>query len=348
MKLAARAPADDGLFMPAEWEPHERCWMQWPSRGSVWGEHLPHAYQAYANVARAISRFEPVAMICRPHEEAAARLACGRGIEIVPIEIDDSWARDTGPTFVIDGKGGVAGVHWQFNAWGNAYQGYEQDAEVGAAMLEQLGMRRYAGPMIFEGGSISVDGYGTLLTTEECLLSDNRNPGLTRQQIEERIALFLGISRIVWLDRGLEDDETSGHVDMIACFAGKGRVLLHMPEDRSDPNFARMQENRSRLEAARDAGGRKLEVIEVPQPRRNLRRSDGRRLCTSYINFYIANGGIVMPSFDDPNDEAAARIIGEAFADREVVQVPALDIAVGGGVIHCITQQQPKGAPLSR
>lgn len=370
MKSSQRTPADDGFFMPAEWEPHERCWMQWPARGDVWGERLPQAYQAYANVARAIARFEPVSMVCRPRDEAEARLACGRDIEVVPIEIDDSWARDSGPVFLTNGKGAVAGVHWRFNAWGNAYQGFENDARVGAAILDRLGVRRYDGPMIFEGGSICVDGYGTLLTTEECLLNDNRNPELTRQQIEERLALYLGVRRIIWLDRGLEDDETSGHVDMIACFAGEGRVLLHMPEDRADANFARMVENRRRLEEARDARGRKLEIVEVPQPKRDLRRSDGRvgaqsmnggsaagrvgaqstnggsaagrRLCTSYINFYIANGGIVMPGFDDPNDEVAARIVGAAFPDREIVQVPSLDIAAGGGVIHCITQQQPK------
>ncbi len=343
MKSTQRTPADDGFFMPAEWEPHERCWMQWPSRGDVWGERLPQAHFAYAEVARAISRFEPVSMVCRPRDEAEVRFACGRGIEVVPIEIDDSWARDSGPVFLIDGKGSAAGVHWRFNAWGNAYQGFENDARVGGAVLERLGMRRYDGPMILEGGSICADGYGTLLTTEECLFNENRNPELTRQQIEERLALYLGIRRIVWLDQGLEDDETGGHVDMVACFAGPGRVLLHMPEDRSDPNFMRMRENRLRLEAARDAGGKKLEVIELPQPKHQFRRGDGRRLTTSYVNFYIANGGIVMPGFDDPHDEAAARIVAEIFPDREVVQVPALDIAAGGGVIHCITQQQPKG-----
>jgi agmatine deiminase len=346
MKLANRTPADDGLFMPAEWEPHARCWMQWPSRADVWGEQLPQAYAAYAQVARAISRFEPVSMVCRPADEAQARLACGRDIEIVPIEIDDSWARDSGPIFLADGKGGVAGVHWRFNAWGNAYQGYENDRKVGGAILEHLGVRRYEGPMILEGGSICADGYGTLLTTEECLFNDNRNPELTRQQIEERIALYLGVRRIIWLDQGLEDDETGGHVDMIACFAGPGRVLLHMPEDRSDINFMRMRENRLRLEAARDARGQRLEVIEMPQPKISRKRPDGRRLSTSYVNFYIANGGIVMPGFDDPNDAAAREIVAEAFPDREVVQVPSLAIAAGGGVIHCITQQQPKGQPL--
>ncbi|ABS64412.1 Agmatine deiminase [Parvibaculum lavamentivorans DS-1] len=341
-----RTPADEGLFMPAEWEPHERCWMQWPCRTEVWGERLPQAYAAYAQVARAISSFEPVSMVCKPEDEAQVRLACGRNVETVALPIDDSWARDSGPIFVIDGKGHVAGTHWRFNAWGNAYHNYDADAAVGGVILERLGMRKYQGGMVFEGGSISVDGYGTLLTTEECLLNDNRNPGLTRQQIEEALALNLGVARIIWLDQGLEDDETSGHVDMVASFAGAGRVLLHMPEDKSDPNYARMQENRARLEAVRDARGQKLEVIEIPQPKRNLKREDGRRLCTSYVNAYIANGGVVMPTYEDPNDQKAAAVMAEAFPGRKIVSVPALEIARGGGSIHCITQQQPKGQAL--
>ncbi|MES1991248.1 MAG: agmatine deiminase family protein [Pseudomonadota bacterium] len=346
MRSSVRTPADDGMFMPAEWEPHARCWMQWPSRGEVWGEQLPQAYMAYAQVARAISQFEPVSMVCRPADEAQAQLACGRGVEIVPFEIDDSWARDSGPTFLIDGKGHTAGVHWRFNAWGNSYWPHDNDGKVGGLILDRVKTKKYEGPMVLEGGSICADGYGTLLTTEECLLNENRNPELTRQQIEERLALHLGVRRIIWLDRGLEDDETDGHVDMICCFAGPGRVLLHMPEDRSDLNWVRMQDNRKRLEAAKDARGNKLDIIEVPQPKRNLTRDDGRRLSTSYVNFYIANGGIVMPSFDDPNDEVARKIVADAFPDRKVVQVPALDIAAGGGVIHCITQQQPVGTSL--
>jgi agmatine deiminase len=346
MKLDTRLPADDALFMPAEWEPHARCWMQWPSREEVWGQRLPEAYMAYANVARAIAAFEPVSMVCRVADEAQAELACGKSIEIVPIEIDDSWSRDSGPIFVSDGQGRVAGVHWRFNAWGNTYQGFENDAKLGGEILQRLNMHRYEGPMVFEGGSISVDGHGTLLTTEECLLNENRNPELSRQQIEERLALSLGIRRIIWLDQGLEDDETDGHVDMIASFAAPGRVLLHMPDDKRDPNYFRMQENRKRLEAAKDARGAKLEIIEMPQPRHQLRREDGRRLCTSYVNSYIANGAVIMPTFDDPNDDVAARIMAEAFPGRDIVPVPALEIANGGGCIHCITQQQPLGDAL--
>lgn len=346
MQNTSKAPVDDGLFMPAEWEPHERCWMQWPCREEAWGERLMQVYGAYAAVARAIRQFEPVTIVCRPEDEAQAKLACGREIDILPIKIDDSWARDSGPIFVTNGKGGVAGVHWRFNAWGNQYHGYANDQKVGGEILKHLKMRTYQGPMILEGGSISVDGYGTLLTTEECLLNENRNPELSRQQIEERLALYLGVRRIIWLDRGLEDDETDGHVDMIACFAGAGSVLLNMPQDKRDANFARMQDNRMRLEMARDAQGQKLDIIEVPQPAHQFRRPDGRRLCTSYLNFYIANSGIVMPTYDDPNDGKAVEIVASAFPDRVVVPVPAMEIAQGGGSIHCITQQQPAGVAL--
>mgnify|MGYP003667624821 FL=1 len=339
----SRTPVDDGFFMPAEWEPHERCWMQWPSRSEVWNDRLPQVHAAYAQVARAIAPFEPVSMVCRPEEETEARLACGRDVELVALLIDDSWARDTGPIFVTDGKGRVAGTHWRFNGWGNTYHNYENDAAVGGLILDRLGLKSYSGNMVLEGGAISADGYGTLLTTEECLLNDNRNPELNQQQIEEILALTLGVARIIWLEKGLEDDETSGHVDMIACFAGEGRVLLHMPENKSDPNHARMQDNKLRLAAAKDARGQKLEVIEIPQPKRNLRRSDGRRLCTSYVNSYIANGAVIMPTYDDPNDDVAAAILADVFPERRIVPVPALDIAQGGGAVHCITQQQPKG-----
>lgn len=346
MQSSSKAPVDDGFFMPAEWEPHARCWMQWPSRSEVWTDRLVQVYAAYASVARAICQFEPVTIVCNPEDEAQARLVCGRDIDLLPLKIDDSWARDSGPIFVTNADHQVAGVHWGFNAWGNSYHGYGNDQKVGGEILKSLGMRRYEGPMVLEGGSINVDGYGTMLTTEECLLNENRNPELTRQQLEERLALNLGVRRIIWLEQGLEDDETDGHVDMIACFASPGRVLLGMPEDKRDPNYMRMQDNKKRLEAARDARGQKLEIIEMPMPAHQFLRPDGRRLCTSYLNFYIANGGIVMPTYDDPNDGKAAEMLAEIFSDRQVVPVPAMEIANGGGSIHCITQQQPEGTVL--
>jgi len=342
-----RCPVRDGLYMPAEWSDHARTWMAWPCRLEPWGsgEGLLRAQVSVARVARAISGFEKVAMAVRPHEIDEARLAIGKGIEIVSVELDDSWARDTGPIFVTDGRGGVAGVHWRFNAWGNKYKPHEFDAEFGGLVIDALDMRRYDGPMVLEGGSIAVDGEGTLITTEQCLLNANRNPNLSKQQIEERLALYLGVTKIIWLGEGLEDDETDGHVDNIACFAGPGRVMVYKPRSPNDLNGRVMADNIARLKSARDARGRPLEIIELPEPEPQ-ERHDGRRLDMSYINFYYTNFGIVMPSFDDACDADALRIMEKSFPDRRIVQVPTLDIVQGGGGIHCITQQQPAGNAL--
>ena len=333
--------------MPAEWEPHARCWMAWPCRLEPWGsaEGMLRARLGHAAVARAISGFEKVTVAVHPRDADEARLMLGRGLEMLEVEIDDSWARDNGPIFVSDGRDGVAGVHWRFNAWGNKYNGIENDVAFGRRVLDTLDMRRYDGPMVLEGGSVCVDGQGTLITTEQCLLNANRNPSLTRQQIEERLALFLGVTKVIWLGEGLEDDETDGHVDNIACFAGLGRVLVYGAREKGGLNERVMRDNIARLKAARDAQGRALEIIELPEPARR-ERHDGRRLDMSYINFYFASYGIVMPSFDDPMDGVALEIMEKAFPDRRIVQVPALDIVEGGGGIHCITQQQPAGRAL--
>jgi agmatine deiminase len=342
-----RCPVRDGLYMPAEWEPHARCWMAWPCRPEPWGtaDNLMRARLGHAAVARAISGFEKVTMAVRPQDVDEARLALGKGIEIFEVPLDDSWTRDIGPLFVVDGNDGVAGVDWRFNAWGNKYPGYEADNAFAARVLDALDMRVYEGPMVLEGGSICLDGRGTLITTEQCLLNPNRNPSLTRQQIEERLALYLGVTKVVWLGEGLEDDETDGHVDNIACFAGPGRVMVYAPREKGGLNDRVMRDNVARLKAARDAQGRAFEIIEVPEPARR-ERHDGRRLDMSYINFTFANYGIVMPSFDDEIDAVAAEVMTKTFPDRRIVQVGALDIVEGGGGIHCITQQQPAGRPL--
>ncbi|HAH09831.1 MAG TPA: agmatine deiminase [Alphaproteobacteria bacterium] len=341
-------PLRDGLAMPAEWGMHDRTWMQWPCRLEPWGgeEGLIRARVGYGKVARAISGFEKVVMVVRPQDAAEAQLTLGRGIPLFEAEIDDSWARDSGPIFVTDGEGGVAGVHWRFNAWGNKYQGYAGDAALGGRVIDALAMRKYAGPMVLEGGSIAVDGRGLLMTTEQCLLNPNRNPALSQQQIEERLALFVGVTKVLWLGEGLEDDETDGHIDNLAAFAPGGKALVHSAPPSDFYNYRVSQDAIRRLSAARTAEGEPLEIIEVPQPQVIRRRADGRRLDASYINFYCANYGIVMPSFDDPMDEKARDILASAFPSHRVVQVPALDIVEGGGGIHCITQQQPAGQPL--
>lgn len=333
-------PAADGFRMPAEWERHSRCWMAWPCRPETFLCGIDAARAAYAEVAQTISQFEPVTMVCNPADAAEVSLACGPGVTVLPLPISDSWLRDTGPTFVVDGRGGLAGVHWRFNAWGGNYAGFEPDAAVGRHILDKVGAPAYQAPLVLEGGSFHVDGEGTLLTTEECLLNPNRNPNLDRRQIEELLRAYLGVREVVWLGRGYEQDETDGHVDEIACFARPGVVIALTTDDTGDPNYKIFQDNLDRLNGARDAAGRELEVVTVRQPAR--RDEQGRRLTLSYTNFYMANGAIVMPAFEDAADDEAFRTFRRVFPDREVIQIPAVDILRGGGGIHCITQQQPE------
>ncbi len=334
-------PADRGLFMPAEWHPHDRCWIAWPCRVETFGTRLEAAREAYSEVARAIAEFEPVTMIANSQDVTEVSLHCGPGVACLPMAHDDSWIRDNGPSFVIDGKGGIAGVDWRFNGWGIKEQPFDRDAAVAEAVLEHLDIARAAAPLVLEGGSIHVDGEGSVLTTEECLLNPNRNPDLGRDEIEALLCAYLGVRQVIWLGQGLEGDDTDGHVDKLACFVRPGVVLALTSDDPEDGNHAALQDNLVRLRAATDAKGRELEVIEMAQPAHG-EDDNGRRLGKSYVNFYIANGGVVMPSFEDGKDAAARDTVATCFPGREVRQVPVLDIVHGGGGIHCITQQQPK------
>lgn len=328
--------------MPAEWEPHQRTFMAWPCRGALWGSApaLARARHATAAVARAISGFEPVTMIARPEHVAAAGVACGAGITVSAHEIDDSWMRDTGPTFVRDGWGGLAGVQWRFNGWGGKYVPHDKDAAIAGVLLRDLGLACHKAALVAEGGALHTDGAGTLITTEQCLLNPNRNPGMSQTGIETVLKNMLGMRKVIWLQQGLSGDETDGHIDNVACFAAPGRVILQGCGDPADADFAIVADNRTRLKAARDARGMPLDIMELPAPR--ARRDErGARLTLSYVNFYLANGGLIMPAFDDPADEPARQLLAAAFPDRQLVQLPALDIVMGGGGIHCITQQMP-------
>ncbi len=337
------SPLRDGYAWPAEWAPHARTWMCWPCRIEAWGgpEQLLRAKQAFARVARAISTFEPVTMAVRPNDAAEAKLACAGKTGIFEVPLDDSWARDMGPTFLRGPGGGRAAVQWRFNAWGNKYQPYAEDAVLATRIARAAEARVYEAPLVCEGGAIHSDGAGTLITTEQCLLNANRNPNLTRQEIEERLALHTGARRIVWLGDGFSDDETDGHVDNIACFVAPGRVLVGMPASRAHPDFAPAREAVRRLTEARDAQGLRIETVEIEQPLTPRTDRNGRLLQSSYVNFYLPNGGVVMPSFGDPNDEKARAVIAACFPGRDVLQIDALDIVEGGGGIHCITQQEP-------
>jgi agmatine deiminase len=337
-------PARDGFSMPAEWAQHVRTWMCWPCRVEVWGgpDGLLRARQAFARVARAISTFEPVTMAARPEDVAEAKLACGGKAAIFPVALDDSWARDMGPTFLAGPDGARAGVAWQFNAWGNKYHPYTNDALLAGRILAEAHVAAYAAPLVCEGGAIHADGEGTLLATEQCLLNPNRNPNLTRQQIEERLALFTGARRIVWLGEGFSDDETDGHVDNIACFAAPGRVIVGVPASKAHRDYEPVMEAIRRLGEARDAAGRAFEIVGIAQPRKPRVDFRGRALQASYVNFTLPNGGVVMPGFDDPADEPARAVLADCFAGRDILQIDALDIVEGGGGIHCITQQEPQ------
>lgn len=330
------------LTMPAEWEPHQRTFMAWPCRNALWGNlpALERARLAYAAVARAITRFEPVTMIARPEHMAAAAAICGSGVTVIAHEIDDSWMRDTGPTFVRDGQGGLAGVQWRFNGWGGKYIPHDRDAVIATALLRDLWLACHAAPLFAEGGALHVDGAGTLITTEQCLLNPNRNPGMERTDVEEILKRKLGIRKVIWLEQGLSGDETDGHIDNVACFSAPGHVILQGCDDPGDANYHIAAENMSQLRTARDADGRSLEIVQLPAPRERL-DSRGERLTLSYVNFYLVNGGVIMPAFDDPADTPAQEQLAAIFPDRQVVQLPALDIVQGGGGIHCITQQMP-------
>ena len=326
--------------MPAEWTDHERCWMAWPCRREVWRGRIDAARRAYAAVARTIAAFEPVTMVARAEDAAAARTLCGDRVTIEGMEIDDSWMRDIGPTFVQDDAGRVAGVNWRFNAWGEKYDGYAHDAALAASLLDGLGVRRFDAPFVLEGGAINSDGDGTALTTESVLLNRNRGMANSRTEAEDLLCEWLGVEKVIWLPGGLANDETDGHVDNVACFAGPGRVLALCAPDAADPNHRRLAANLETLDAATDARGRRLEVGYLEQP--TFPDERGRPGMASYMNFYIANGAIVMPAFAVKEDEAAAATLRAAFPGREIVQVDARDIVRGGGGIHCITQQQPR------
>ncbi|MEV7507219.1 agmatine deiminase family protein [Streptomyces sp. NPDC091201] len=328
--------------MPAEWSPHEGCLMAWPTRVDLWGSVLADVKEEYAAVARAIAEFEPVTMVAPPGHGADARAHCGdeEAITVVELPLDDSWFRDSAPLFVLDGAGNRAGVDFRFNAWGRKHHPFDSDDRISGLLLDHLGIDRIASGMILEGGAVTVDGEGTLITTEQCLLHPNRNPGMSRDEIEAELKARLGVTKVVWLPYGgLLDTETDGHVDGVCAFAAPGTVVVSLPDDPDHPDHARMRANRAVLEATTDARGRRLEIIDVPQTA-FTDVADGT-IEVSYLNYYIANGGVVVPVAGLPQDEAALAVIASAHPGRKVVGVRALAIAFGGGGVHCITQQIP-------
>jgi agmatine deiminase len=315
--------------------------MAWPCRPELWGDQIGPAKEQYAGVANAVAAFEPLTMVCANQGDAAeARAALTADAEVVVLDIDDSWLRDSGPIFVVGEDGLRAGVHFGFNAWGRRFEPWDSDAAIGGVLVDRLGDRRYEAPFILEGGSVAVDGAGALLTTEQCLLHPNRNPQLGRAEIEQGLRDYLGADTIVWFGQGLlEDRDTDGHVDLIAAFTRPGQVLLQSLEP-GEPSAELMADNRSRAVAAG------LDVVDFPiLPSVEVA---GERTAVSHMNYYLCNGGLVAPVAGVASDGEALERLAASYPDHEVVGVPAEVIAYGGGGPHCITQQVPVSSRAPR
>jgi agmatine deiminase len=343
--------------------------MLWPERTSNWRLGGKPAQSAFAAVATAIATSEPVTVGVSRQQYVQARSMLPAAIRVVEMSSDDAWMRDVGPTFVVNRRGAVRGVDWMFNAWGGLSGGlyfpWDQDELVARKVVEIEGCDRYRAPLIMEGGAIHVDGEGTLLTTDECLTNPNRNPQLDKGQLEILLHEYLGVTQVIWLNRGVVDDETSGHIDNLCCFARPGEIVLTWTDNKRDPQYAISQEAFERLSRTEDARGRKLKVHKLHQPgplyrtqeetvgidaAENVKpRPAGERLAGSYVNFYIGNSAIVMPLLDRKYDKVAARQLQRIFPERRIIGVQSRELLLGGGNIHCITQQVPgKARPATK
>lgn len=370
-------PSDDGYRMPGEYEPHEGCLMIWPERPGSWIYGAKAAKKAFTKVASAIAKSEKIYLLSSKkcyseateymHSEIAFAKQKGislQKITILEMETNDAWARDIGPTFVKNEFDNIRAIDWQFNAWGGTYDGlyadWHADNMVASSFSDMLGITCYdASHFVLEGGSIHVDGDGTAMVTEACLLSPGRNPLLSKSEIETTLKRYLGVSKIIWLPHGIYQDETNEHIDNICAFVKPGEVLLAWCDDKSDPQYEYSKSCLDILEKTTDAHGRHLTIHKLPIPKNPIlltqeecdgfifeegedMRTTGERLAASYINFYISNRSIIVPQFDDEHDALAIKILAKVFPDREIIPIYARDIIVGGGNIHCITQQIPK------
>ena len=331
-------PRQAGFSMPAEWAPHKRTWMMWPSRDAVWDD-IAATRRDYAAVAHAIREFEPVTMAVRPQDHADARAMLDANIDLLETAIDDSWARDAGPVFVTHPDGSRAATTFRFNAWGGKYQPFNSDAAFGAVAAEMAGVRQFTSRLIAEGGGISVDGEGTVITTETCFPNPNRNPDWTRDAIEAELKEMLGAEKVIWLPGNPLEDETDGHTDGIAIFVAPGVVLMECPDNLDTEWNRHLQANIDAMQGQTDAKGRAIRIVTVPEAVEAPSRHP--KFCRSYINSYLVNGGVVMPCYGVAADTEVREIFRSLFPDRRIREVRIDNIAIGGGGIHCITQQEP-------
>lgn len=361
-RIIGSTPKEDGFRMPAEFEEQDGIFMIWPERPDNWRNGAKPAQEAFLNVAEEISKFENVTMCVSNAQFANARQRLSPEIRVVEMSNDDAWVRDCGPTFLIDDKGGIRAVDWTFNAWGGLYDGlyfpWANDDQVAQKICELENVDSYrTDDFVLEGGSIHVDGEGTVMTTEMCLLSEGRNPQMSKEDIEKKLCDYLNCEKVIWVKDGIDPDETNGHIDDVACFVAPGEVACIYTEDTNHPFYEPAKAAYEFLSNQTDAKGRKLKVHKLTMTEKpcylkgadtidrvenTLPREDGEVSIASYMNFLIVNGAIILPQYGDVNDELAVSQVQEMFPDRKIIGVRTEEVAFGGGNIHCITQQKPK------
>ncbi len=342
-------PALQGFAMPAEWTPHAATWTSWPFDDDLWEGHLEGVREEFAQLVVTIARFEPVTLNVRDEEvqrDAQRRLEqTENGLQNVTfhrVPLNDVWFRDNGPLFVKNAEGKVALTDWTFNAWGEKYSPWDDDNRAPQEVAETLGMKRFPFQEVMEGGALELNSQGVCLTTRSCLLSQHRNPNMTQSEIEAVLRNALGIKHLIWLEAGLEGDHTDGHIDTVVRFANDRTIICSVEEDEDDPNFMTMQHNLSLLQTLRDSAGDSYKIVQLPLPKKRM-ELNGVRLPLTYANFYVGNGFVVVPIYDDANDEKALNILRPLFPGREVIGLKATSLITGGGAFHCVTQQQPEG-----
>lgn len=360
-RIIGTTPKQDGYRMPAEFEPQQGVWMLWPERNDNWRDGGKPAQKAFADVAKAIAKFEKVTGGASVRQYQNARAKLPENIRVVELESDDAWVRDCGPTFLVNDRGGLRAVDWEFNAWGGLVDGlyfpWDKDDQIARKICEIADVDSYRTEgFVLEGGSIHVDGEGTVLTTEMCLLSEGRNPDKSKEEIEQMLCNYLGCEKVLWIKDGIDPDETNGHIDDVACFIAPGEVACIWTEDKNHPFYEQAQAAYKFLSEATDAKGRKLKVHKLCLTKKpcllegadtidavegTIPREDGEVSIASYMNFLIVNGAVILPQYGDENDAVAIEQVRKMFPDREVVGVQTKEVAFGGGNIHCITQQQP-------
>lgn len=335
-------PRELGFAMPAEWEPHAATWMSWPADDELWFGHLAGVRAEFAELVRTIARFEPVHLLVRDDEsdqDARGRLS-GANVHFHRVPLDDVWMRDNGPIFIKRGQA-VSLINWRFNAWGGKFH-WQNDDRVPEYVATTMQVPHWDMPMVLEGGGLEVNGAGVGLTTRSCLLTQTRNPGLTEEGYTFLLHDMLGVQKLLWLEGGLENDHTDGHIDTITRFTDERTIVTSVESDPADPNHAVMSRNLADLKAMTDLSGQPFRIVELPLPENYLEGAEGR-LPPTYANFYIGNGFVVVPQYGDPNDARALDILRPLFPGREVLGLSSRQIIEGGGSFHCVTQQQPAG-----